>query len=361
MEGRIHPRALAVLVGAAALVIALAGVRSVGGILGPAFLAIVLIITMYPLRGWLVRWKVPGPVASLILLLSVYTLLVLVTLALVISVGRLVQLIPTYSDEINGYIADGADWLETQGVGSEQVRTITDSFDVGSLVGAATNVLQGMLGVVSDLFFVATLLLFLAFDAAPTMKIINALKEQKKDFVDALVNFSAGVRQYMAVSAGFGFVVAAMDAAALALMNVPGYFVWGVLSFVTNFIPNIGFVLGVVPPAVIALLEGGPGLMLAVILVYTVINFVVQSVIQPRIIGDQVGLSATLTFLSLVFWAALIGPLGALLAVPLSLLVKAVLIDADPESRWVIPLISGKPEQVPAALREELPAADTSG
>lgn len=346
MEPRIHPRALAVLVGVAAFVIAMAGVRSVGGILGPAFLAIVLIITMYPLRVWLARHKVPAPVASLILLLSVYALLVLVSLALVISIGRLATLVPTYSDEINGYIRDGTAWLEDQGVGNEQVQAITGAFDVGSLVGAATNILQGILGVVSDLFFIATLLLFVAFDASPTMRIIDALKDRKPDFVNALVKFSTGVRQYMAVSAGFGFVVAVLDAGALMIMGIPGAFVWGVLSFVTNFIPNIGFVIGVVPPAVIALLEGGPGTMLAVIIIYTVINFVVQSVIQPRIIGDQVGLSATLTFLSLVFWAALIGPLGALLAVPLSLLLKALLVDSDPEARWLVPLISGKPEEL---------------
>lgn len=346
MEERIHPRALAVLVGAAAFTIAMAGVRSVGDILGPAFLALVLIITMYPLRVWLAKYKVPGPIASLILLLSVYSLLVLVSLALVISIGRLATLVPTYSDEINGYIRDGANWLEGQGVGDEQVQAITNAIDVGSLVGAATNILQGVLGVVTDLFFIATLLLFVAFDAAPTMRIIGALKDSKPDFVEALVNFSTGVRQYMAVSAGFGFIVAALDVGVLMVMGIPGAFVWGVLAFVTNFIPNIGFVIGVVPPAVIALLEGGPGTMLAVIIIYTVINFVVQSVIQPRIIGDQVGLSATLTFLSLVFWAAMIGPLGALLAVPLSLLLKALLVDSDPESRWVNPLLSGKPEEV---------------
>jgi len=125
---------------------------------------------------------------------------------------------------------------------------------------------------------------------------------------------------------------------------VPGAFIWGVLSFVTNFIPNIGFVIGVIPPAIIALLDGGPGLMIAVIVVYVVINFVIQTVIQPRIVGDAVGLSATLTFLSLVFWSWAIGPLGALLAVPLSLLLKSLLVEADPEARWLLPLIAGKPE-----------------
>ena len=93
-------------------------------------------------------------------------------------------------------------------------------------------------------------------------------------------------------------------------------------------------------PALLALLEGGVGLMLAVIAVYSVINLVIQSIIQPRVVGDKVGMSATLTFLSLVVWAWVLGPLGALLAVPLSLLVKALLVDVDPTARWLGPLLA---------------------
>ena len=89
------------------------------------------------------------------------------------------------------------------------------------------------------------------------------------------------------------------------------------LAFVTNFIPNIGFAIGVIPPALIAFLDSGVGPMIAVIIVYSVINLVIQSVIQPRVVGDKVGLSPTLTYLSVVFWTWVIGPLGALLAVPL--------------------------------------------
>lgn len=340
---RAHPRALYVLVGLAALTIAIAGLRGVAGIIGPAFLALVLIITVYPLRIWLVKHKVPGWLASLVLLISVYLVMVLVTLALVISVGRLAVLVPEYSPQINGYIADVSSWLQDRGVGKEQVDAIRSSINVGSLVGVATNILSGILGVLSDLFFIAVLLLFLAFDAAPTMKVIGALTDRKPDLVEALASFARGTRSYMAVSAGFGFIVAVIDAGALLVMGVPGAFVWGVLSFVTNFIPNVGFVIGVVPPALIALLDGGVGTMIAVIIAYVVINFVVQSVIQPRIVGDAVGLSATITFLSLVFWAWAIGALGALLAVPLSLLFKALLVEADPDARWTLPLISGKP------------------
>ena len=104
------------------------------------------------------------------------------------------------------------------------------------------------------------------------------------------------------------------------------------LAFITNYIPNIGFVIGLIPPAVLALLDGGPRLMVIVIVFYSVINVVIQSIIQPKVVGDVVGLSATITFLSLVVWTWLIGPLGAVLAVPLSLLTKALLIDADPRA-----------------------------
>jgi predicted PurR-regulated permease PerM len=128
-----------------------------------------------------------------------------------------------------------------------------------------------------------------------------------------------------------------------------------VLAFVTNFIPNIGFIIGLIPPALMALLEGGPGLMVAVIVVYSAINFVIQSIIQPRVVGDAVGLSTTLTFLSLVFWAWIVGPVGALLAVPLSLFARALLVEADPRTRWALPLISGKPEG--GAEPEPKPAA----
>jgi predicted PurR-regulated permease PerM len=115
---------------------------------------------------------------------------------------------------------------------------------------------------------------------------------------------------------------------------------WGLLSFITNYIPNIGFIVGLIPPALLALLEGGVPQMTTVIVLYCVVNFIIQSVIQPKIVGDAVGLSATMSFLSLVFWTWALGPLGALLAIPLSLLSKGLLVDIDPATHWMNPLIS---------------------
>jgi len=134
-------------------------------------------------------------------------------------------------------------------------------------------------------------------------------------------------------------------------LGIPAALTWGLLSFVTNFVPNIGFLVGLVPPALLALLDGGVSKMLIVIAAYVLINFVVQSLIQPKVVGDALGLTATISFLSLIFWAFVLGPLGAILALPMTLLVKAIFVDADPANAWIQPLLSGEKaaEETPPA------------
>ena len=162
-------------------------------------------------------------------------------------------------------------------MGGKQVQAMGDSVDPGRLADAAGSILGGLFGVLSDVFFIITLLLFLIFDDARTHLLLADARRQRPNLVDALSGFAQGTRTYLGVSAGFGFIVAIIDWVVLWAMGIPGAFAWGVLAFVTNFVPNIGFVIGVIPPALIGLLEGGPKLMLAVIAVYSVINFVIQS------------------------------------------------------------------------------------
>jgi AI-2 transport protein TqsA len=321
------------LLTAAAAVIVVAGLRAASGIVGPLMLALALTIVFHPLRERLER-RLPSWAASVVLLLIV---------SLLVGVGRLAVLIPSYAPELNRYVNDVGDWLQDAGVGQEQVDAATGAVDSGRLVGLATNVLSGALGILSNLFFLVTLLLFLAFDSAQVRALAAGARAEHAGFVDAMSSFAQGTRSYLWVSAVFGLIVAVIDTVLLWALGVPGAFVWGVLAFVTNFIPNIGFVIGLVPPALIALLDSGPGLMVAVIVIYSVVNLVIQSVIQPKVVGDAVGLSTTLTFLSLVFWAWILGPVGALLAVPMSLLFKAVLVEMDPAASWIGPLVSGRP------------------
>ena len=127
----------------------------------------------------------------------------------------------------------------------------------------------------------------------------------------SLQSFAHGTRTYLVVSTIFGLIVAVIDTLFLWLIDIPAPLLWGLLAFVTNYIPNIGFVIGLVPPALLALFEGGVTRMLIVIAVYSLVNFVIQSIIQPKYVGDAVGLSGTITMISLVFWGWVFGALGA--------------------------------------------------
>jgi predicted PurR-regulated permease PerM len=277
-----------------------------------------------------------------VVVVSVYALVLGVTLGVAIALGRLAVLLPSYTAELDSSVRDVGAWLQQLGVGSAQVSSMADAIDVSHVLRLASGVFGAVLSFASGLFFVGTMALFMGLDTPATQRVLHEVRAARSDLVTSLVTFAQSTRTYMAVSAAFGLIVAVIDGVALRLIGVPGAFVWAVLAFVTNFVPNIGFVIGVIPPAVIGLLEGGPGLMVGVLVVYSLINVVVQSIIQPRYVGDAVGLTPTLTMLSLVFWAWLIGPLGALLAVPLSLLSRALLVEADPRARWALPLVTGR-------------------
>ncbi|HYJ54553.1 MAG TPA: AI-2E family transporter, partial [Mycobacterium sp.] len=242
-------------------------------------------------------------------------------------------------------------------VGKDQLKQAADSLDVGKVGGLLANLLGSIAGLATSLMFLLALLLFMSIESSGVGDRLASITEDRPSVTGALERFARGTRQYLLVTTVFGLIVAILDGVALALMGVPLAITWGLLAFITNYIPNIGFIIGLVPPALLALLSGGPDLMLAVIIVYGALNFVLQSLVQPRFIGDAVGLSVSVTFLSLAFWAWLLGPLGAILAIPLTLLVKALLVDIDPRARWADALLRSTPKELDeaelAALAEQ--------
>ncbi len=345
------PRGLLVLLGGAAAVVVLAGLKASASIVGPAFLALVLTIVVHPLRRWLAGRGVPSWLVSLLCILTVYLLLLGLSLSVILATARFAGLLPKYQAQFSDLVGGVGDALDSAGVTQAQIDQVLGAFDLSALGNVVGNILESAVGLVSNLVFILTLVLFMTVDGAAFPRFLALAAGARPQLVTALVSFAQGTRTYLLVSTVFGLIVAVLDTGALALMGIPVPLLWGLLAFITNYIPNIGFVIGLVPPAVLGLLEGGWGLMLGVIAVYSGINLVIQSIIQPKFVGDAVGLSTTLTFLSLVFWAWVLGPLGALLAIPLSLLLKAVLVDADPDSRWLVPLLSNQ-EDTPAQRRQ---------
>lgn len=346
VQAPVLPRGLIVLLGTAGAVVTVAGMRGISELLGPVFLALMLTVAVHPLIGWLRRHGTPGWLAVTVTVVVLIGILLTLAGSLAVSIGELASLLPTYEAQFQNLVNQLTAFLAAHGIGATQVRQALSHIDFGALTGFLAGLLGAVAAGVSNLVFILALLLFMGVDAAQFPSRLRSVANERPDVVKAFSAFASGTRSYLVVTTVFGAIVAVIDGVALWLLGVPLPVLWALLAFITNYIPNIGFIIGVVPPALLALLQGGPRLMIIVIVVYSVINFVIQSVIQPKFIGNSVDLSVTLTFLSLVFWAWVIGGLGAILAVPLTLMAKALLVDIDPDSRWVNPLItSGLPKQ----------------
>ncbi|WP_162794552.1 AI-2E family transporter [Nocardioides houyundeii] len=329
------------LLGLAAAFLVISGMRASANLIGPAFLALVLTIAVHPLRVRLDRhlW---GWLSTLLCVVLVAALVMALALSLVVATARFATLLPQYKDDFNGLISDAAGLLDQAGVSSEQIQHLLDGLDLGKVLGLASDALSDVYSLVSGLVLLLTLVMFMTVDGKSFPAQLAAAGRDRPDLVAALGTFARDTRRYLLVSTVFGFIAAVLDTVALALLDVPAPLLWGLLAFLTSYIPHIGFLISLVPPAILALLAGGPGLMLAVVLVYLAVNFTIGSVIHPRVVGNSVGLTTTLTFLSLIFWAGVIGPLGAILAVPLSILLRCLLVDADPASRWLSPLVANR-------------------
>ncbi|MEU4411330.1 AI-2E family transporter [Streptosporangium sp. NPDC023963] len=340
-DQRVLPRALVVLLCAAGAVVTLAGIREIGSIVGPVLLALVLVLAVSPVRTWLRERGAPGWTLVAVPLAIVLLVLLGMVAILTVAVAQMAALAPTYDAQFNQLVAEAQQQAARLGIGTQQMNEAINSFDPGKIFALAQGFVSGLLGVFSGLVLVIVLLLAMCLDAQAFSRILAMGAARRPLLIEALSNFGHKTRRYLLVSTGFGLVCSALDVAALWILGVPLPLLWGVLALITNYIPNVGFILGLIPPALLGLLEGGPKTMIFVIAAYILINFVVQSLIQPKFLGDAVGLSTTVTFLSLILWTFLLGPLGALLAIPLSLLTRALLIDSDPDGDWAAALVSG--------------------
>ncbi len=335
------PRGLIVLLGMTGLLVTILALQQFATILAPVLLALILVIGFYPLTGILRRRGAPLWLAMTVTLITLIVVILGLAASLALSVARLATILPAYQAQFTQLTNELRAWLGSLGVGPDQLQAALSKINFGNVAGLLTGLLAGLAGVFSNMLLLLFVVAFMALDAVGFSSRLSRARRERPEVIGSLENFTAGTRTYLLVSTVFGLIVAAIDTGFLWLVGVPLPLLWGLLAFITNYIPNIGFIIGLVPPALLALLQGGPKLMITVIVAYSVINFVIQSIIQPKIMADAVNLSLTVTFLSLVFWAFVIGPLGAVLAVPLTLLAKALLLDVDPDTRWMSSLVTG--------------------
>jgi AI-2 transport protein TqsA len=336
------PRGLIILLGVAAALVVALGMRQFSNILGPVFMALVLSIAVHPVHRLAARYHLPAWLGMILSLIAVYAIVFGLFAILVIAGIQFASLLQSYGPQFQAFLRQASQVLQSVGISQDKLQDFVNELSPSRLVGVASGLLGGLAGVLSDVFFLIVLLFFTVVDAGDFASKLARAPVHGRRLAQVFDRFARGSRQYLAVATVFGAIVAFCDLIALWILDIQYAWLWALLAFITNYIPNIGFVIGLVPPTIIALLDKDVVTAIIVVVVYCVLNFVIQTIIQPRVVGVTVGLSATLSFLSLIVWATILGASGAFLAIPLSLLIKALLVDVDPEQTWVSPLLSSE-------------------
>ncbi|GAA1498466.1 AI-2E family transporter [Paeniglutamicibacter kerguelensis] len=318
----------------AATAVAVIGLHLGRDLVTPALFAMVVVVTVHPVRGKLLKRGFPDwAAATAVVVVSWLVLLAILTLVL-LGIAQFNQMIRDYGSELSDATAAAAGLLHGMGISVAEPSGI----DPKVLLAAVAWLTGAVATLVIALAFVFTYILFMAFDARLIEGMTARFAKSHKRTITAFARYGSSVRRYYVINTIFGTVVAILDGLILWALGVPGAAAWMVLAFVTNYIPSIGFVIGLIPPLVLALVTGGWGTALVVLAAYCAINLVLQALVQPKFVSDAVQLNLTLTFFSVVFWSTVLGPAGAILSIPMTLLVRVVVLETDARTtfaRWL--------------------------
>ncbi|HYJ78834.1 MAG TPA: AI-2E family transporter [Longimicrobiaceae bacterium] len=317
----------------ACLVILAAGVRAGAQVLNPVLMAVFLAVLLGPITSALQRRRIPAGVAvTLVILVVVATGLVGVGF-LVQSLREVATQLPTYGVRLNQQLEALRGTLAERNIALPDVDAMLRSRDAARIALNSVGAVLGALGSLS-----LTLFIF-AFVLGGTAKMEHEAAMHtgsKTVFTLRFLAFAEKMRRYMAVRTVLGLVASAADYLLLLALGVEHALLWAVFSFLLSFVPNIGFTLSVIPPTAMALLGLGWRPALLVMIGYVVINNLVDNVIGPRYVGSEMKMSALLSFLSVIFWAWVLGPTGAVLAVPLTVFIRDVAMGMDDEPPLIV-------------------------
>jgi predicted PurR-regulated permease PerM len=199
--------------------------------------------------------------------------------------------------------------------------------------------------VLSDGLVIGFTLIFMLLEAAELPRKLRAISGGTDSMATRFESVQHSVRRYVSIKSRICLVNGILVALWVWWMGVDFPLLWGLLAFLFNYIPNIGSFIAAIPAVVLALIQYGWGAAASVGAGYIVIDMVLGSIIEPRIMGRGLGLSPLVVFVSLIFWGWVLGPVGMLFSVPLTMLVK-IALDHSEDLRWVGVLLS---DQAPPA------------
>lgn len=338
------------LINLAALVVIVAGIMSAKSLIIPLLLAVFLAIICAPPLYWL-RTKGIPPFLSIVILVAGLIILETGVATLVgSSITDFSKSLPLYQSRLQAMLSGVIAWLGTHGIKVND-QTLIDQFDPGKIMNMAANTLNTMGGLLTNTFMIILTFVFILFEAAGFPDKLRAMAGKRDADLEEYAEIIKGVNRYMALKTLTSLMTGVLVTVTLKIIGVDFAVMWGLVAFLLNFIPTIGSIIAAVPAVLLALVQIGTGAAAATVAGYLVINMVIGNVVEPKIMGSGIGLSPLVIFVSMAFWGWVLGPVGMLLSVPLTMTLKIVL--AGNENTRRLALLLGSNNEARAALREQ--------
>ena len=325
------------LIVAAAVIVVIAGLKQSAPLIVPFLLSVFIAVISFPLMSKLQFVGIPKGLSLLIVILLVLSIGVGVTLLVGSSITDFSKMLPVYQEKISAQWMQALQWLSDHGIIVGE--TLKSVINPGAAMGLLSSILKGFGNVLTDSFLIILTVIFILIEAAGlTQKFLSLNNDGVIDNGDDVQSFSQvfveKVRNYMSMKTIISMITGLVIGVALWIIGVDYPVLWGVLAFMLNFVPNIGSIIAAVPAVLLTIVQLGISQALLVAGVYVAVNIIVGSVIEPKYMGKGLGLSTLVVFVSLVFWGWVLGPVGMLLSVPLTITLKLAL-DSKPETLWL--------------------------
>ncbi|WP_448568772.1 AI-2E family transporter [Thalassotalea ganghwensis] len=333
-----------VLLVLASIVVVLAGVKTATNILVPFLLSIFIAIICNPLVAKIERYKVPKPIAVLLVIVVFVTIALSLAGLVGKSLTELSQTLPEYREQLKGQFTWAVEKLAAFNI-VISTNLLVEYFDPAAAMRLAADMLSGLGNVMANLFLIIITVIFMLFEAPAMPRKVHLALDDPQMRMQQIDRFLSSVNHYLAiktlVSIGTGIAVSVM----LWAFGLDFYLLWGVLAFLLNYIPNIGSIIAAVPAMSLAILQLGLAPAGFIGLGYLAINTVMGNVVEPKYLGRGLGLSTLVVFLSLIFWGWLLGTVGMLLSVPLTMVIK-IALESSQDGKWLAVMLSGDEEKL---------------
>jgi len=305
----------------AALTIVIAGMRASTNIVVPMLLAVFIsIICSYPLNKLRLR-GISKNLSIVIVMFCALIIAFLLTFILGTSIANFSEGMPLYQTKLEELLSHISAWLGRFGVDFDYTQW-REYFDPGFALGFAESVLNSLRSTLTNAFLIGLTVIFILIE----IPVIDAEKMAKRlvspsntEIIIQKIQHYFGIKTMTSMVTGVAITIW------LLIIGVDYPVLWGLVAFLLNFVPNIGSIIAAIPAVLLALLMNGASVAMLTVVGYVVVNNTIGNVVEPRVMGQGLGLRMLVVFISLVFWGWVFGPVGMLLAVPLTMTLKIML------------------------------------